>query len=158
MSRKYSDNFGIPSIHWEYLKVLRYSLNGYENESANRVKSSFVDIFAGLFRIKYLPYIIKMPALGQPQSQNFVQWLVRTAVFVVFFADKSAEGVLKQSWNGAKVELDMPERLILIANHQIYADWLYVWCFTYLANAHDGIKIILKDSLKWLPIFGWVRI
>ncbi|PKY48579.1 acyltransferase [Rhizophagus irregularis] len=151
-----------------------------------------------------------MPALGEPQSQNLVQWLVRTAVFVVFFAgqsaalnfsqflslllwpfshsyyqsyikhtqrcfgillvainqffapsnfvitvDKSAKGVLKQSWNGAKVELDMPERLILIANHQIYADWLYVWCFTYLANAHGAIKIILKDSLKWLPIFGW---
>lgn len=26
-----------------------------------------------------------MPALGEPQSQNLVQWLVRTAVFVVFF-------------------------------------------------------------------------
>ncbi|RIA82640.1 acyltransferase-domain-containing protein, partial [Glomus cerebriforme] len=73
----------------------------------------------------------------------------------VITLDKSAKGVLKQSWNGAKVELDMPERLILIANHQIYADWLYVWVFTYLANAHGAIKIILKDSLKWLPIFGW---
>jgi hypothetical protein len=26
-----------------------------------------------------------MPDLGVPQSQNLVQWLVRTAVFVVFF-------------------------------------------------------------------------
>lgn len=37
----------------------------------------------------------------------------------VITVDKSAKGVLKQSWNGAKVELDMPERLILIANHQV---------------------------------------
>ncbi|CAG8502669.1 8897_t:CDS:2 [Rhizophagus irregularis] len=123
-----------------------------------------------------------MPALGEPQSQNLVQWLVRTAVFVVFFAgqsaalnfsqflslllwpfshsyyqsyikhtqrcfgillvainqffapsnfvitvDKSAKGVLKQSWNGAKVELDMPERLILIANHQGMQFFQYIF-------------------------------
>ena len=33
--------------------------------------------------------------------------------------DKSAKDVIRQSWNGAKIELDMPERLILIANHQV---------------------------------------
>ncbi|CAG8484150.1 7683_t:CDS:2 [Funneliformis mosseae] len=155
-----------------------------------------------------------MPAQRGPQTLSFVQWFVRTAVFVVFYAgqsialnfsqflsllflwplqnnlyhnyikhtqrcfgillvainqffapsnfvitlDKSTEDILKQSWNGAKIDLDMPERLILIANHQIYADWVYIWVFSYLANAHGAIKIILKDSLKWLPIFGWVRI
>ncbi|KAG9295389.1 hypothetical protein G9A89_013418 [Geosiphon pyriformis] len=74
----------------------------------------------------------------------------------VITTDDSAKDVIKQTWNGAKVELNIPERIVLIANHQIYADWLYIWCFAYLANAHGAIKIILKDSLKWMPLFGWV--
>lgn len=37
---------------------------------------------------------------------------------------------------------------------QIYADWVYIWCIAYLAKAHGVLKIILKSSLKNLPIYG----
>ena len=40
-------------------------------------------------------------------------------------------------------------------NSQIYTDWWYVWLFAWFRNAHGDLKIILKDSLKQLPIFGW---
>ncbi|CAJ0647930.1 9792_t:CDS:2 [Entrophospora sp. SA101] len=145
----------------------------------------------------------------QEDSLGLVQWIVRTAVFCVFYAgqsvvlnfsqflglllwplpndffknyiihtqrcfgillvsinqffapsnfivttDKSAKDIIKITRNNS-VKLELPERIILIANHQIYADWIYIWTFAYLANAHGAVKIILKDSLKWLPIFGW---
>ncbi|CAJ0647929.1 9795_t:CDS:2 [Entrophospora sp. SA101] len=92
----------------------------------------------------------------QEDSLGLVQWIVRTAVFCVFYVttDKSAKDIIKITRNNS-VKLELPERIILIANHQIYADWIYIWTFAYLANAHGAVKIILKDSLKWLPIFGW---
>jgi hypothetical protein len=36
-----------------------------------------------------------------------------------------------------------------------YSDWLYLWWVSYTSNMHGAIYIILKDSLKWVPIIGW---
>jgi hypothetical protein len=84
------------------------------------------------------------------------------------------------------VEFSFPERLVLIANHQvcddesdttqsqvpcalfglalwpadaclqIYTDWLYLWWVGYAnrPRMHGHIYIILKESLKWIPIIG----
>ncbi len=42
-----------------------------------------------------------------------------------------------------------------MSNHQVYTDWLYLWCLAYYADVADSILIILKKSLKWIPIVGW---
>ncbi|EPX73471.1 1-acylglycerol-3-phosphate acyltransferase [Schizosaccharomyces octosporus yFS286] len=47
------------------------------------------------------------------------------------------------------------ERNIVIANHQLYTDWMYIWWLAYTAKQHSFIYIVLKDSLKWIPILGW---
>ncbi|KAI3633452.1 hypothetical protein MIR68_008399 [Amoeboaphelidium protococcarum] len=47
------------------------------------------------------------------------------------------------------------ENVVLIANHQCYADWIYLWFLAYSQNAHGMMKIILKDGLKHYPIIGW---
>ncbi|KAF9106865.1 hypothetical protein BGX29_008282 [Mortierella sp. GBA35] len=47
--------------------------------------------------------------------------------------------------------LDMPERMIFISNHQIYSDWMYLWCFSYFAEKHRALKIILRGDLTWIP-------
>ncbi|KAM0205434.1 hypothetical protein ACHAPA_009706 [Fusarium lateritium] len=70
--------------------------------------------------------------------------------------DESVAGQIKQQPNGG-VQFDFPERLVLIANHQIYTDWLYLWWIAY-ANSpgmHGHIYIILKESLKRIPFVGW---
>ena len=71
------------------------------------------------------------------------------------------------------IGIDLPDKMVFIANHQvchyepssillsmtrsqIYADWWYLWGFTYFLNMHKDITIVLKKSLKWLPILGWV--
>ncbi len=38
---------------------------------------------------------------------------------------------------------------------QIYVDWLYLWSIAYFANLSNGIYIILKASLRNVPVIGW---
>lgn len=38
---------------------------------------------------------------------------------------------------------------------QLYTDWLYLWWIAYTARMHGHIFIILKESLKYVPILGW---
>lgn len=40
---------------------------------------------------------------------------------------------------------------------QVYSDWWYAWCLMYLTGTYRDVYIVLKRSLKWLPILGWVR-
>ncbi|GMF35922.1 unnamed protein product [Phytophthora fragariaefolia] len=44
---------------------------------------------------------------------------------------------------------------ILIANHQVDADWWYIWQAARHQRAAGNVKIVLKDQLKYLPIIGW---
>jgi len=67
--------------------------------------------------------------------------------------DSSIAGQLRATADG-RLECDFPERLILIANHQIYTDWLYLWWTAYTAGTHGYIYIMLKKSLKWVPMIG----
>ncbi|KAI8368292.1 acyltransferase-domain-containing protein [Radiomyces spectabilis] len=65
------------------------------------------------------------------------------------------EKLVQRNHKGEVTGFNFPNRIIVTANHQIYADWIYIWCVAYMASAHGAMKIILKDSLKSLPIFGW---
>lgn len=55
--------------------------------------------------------------------------------------------------NRGRLMLD--QSAIIIANHQIYSDWLYLWFIAYLNNCHDHLFIIMKDSLKKIPILSY---
>ncbi|KAG7386090.1 Acyl-CoA:lysophosphatidylglycerol acyltransferase 1 [Phytophthora pseudosyringae] len=50
---------------------------------------------------------------------------------------------------------DTAKPVILIANHQVDADWWYIWQAARHQQAAGNIKIVLKDQLKYLPIIGW---
>lgn len=67
--------------------------------------------------------------------------------------DESIRGLLHLS-EGGTLKSEFPERLVLIANHQIYTDWIYLWWFAYTNVMHGRLFIILKDSLRWVPIVG----
>lgn len=69
--------------------------------------------------------------------------------------DHSVAGQIKRTRDG-RVHFSFPERIVMIANHQIYTDWLYLWWVGY-ANSpqmHGYIYIILKESLKYIPVIG----
>ncbi|GMF28641.1 unnamed protein product [Phytophthora lilii] len=50
---------------------------------------------------------------------------------------------------------DPTQPVILIANHQVDADWWYIWQAARRQRAAGNVKIVLKDQLKYLPIIGW---
>jgi hypothetical protein len=54
------------------------------------------------------------------------------------------------------VPSSQPENAIVISNHLTYADWVWIWAFAYLHEAHGVLKIILKEAPKRYPLVGWV--
>ncbi|KKY23479.1 putative phospholipid glycerol acyltransferase [Phaeomoniella chlamydospora] len=73
---------------------------------------------------------------------------------VVISGDKSMRGQLLKTVQG-NLFCDFPERLVFIANHQIYTDWLYLWWIAYASGMHGRIYIVLKESLRRIPLIGW---
>jgi 1-acyl-sn-glycerol-3-phosphate acyltransferase len=55
---------------------------------------------------------------------------------------------------GEHEKMKDPQRLIAIANHQIYPDWLYLWTLAWHQNKHGDVKILLMAILKYIPILG----
>ncbi|KAI9823800.1 MAG: hypothetical protein M1826_007621 [Phylliscum demangeonii] len=37
---------------------------------------------------------------------------------------------------------------------RLYSDWLYLWWIAYTNHTHGHLFIILKESLKWIPVLG----
>ena len=80
------------------------------------------------------------------------QWWAPTVVRVS--GDSSMVGQLIQRKDGS-LQCNFADRIVLMANHQLYTDWLYIWWIAYTNNMHGFIYIILKESLRNIPIIGW---
>lgn len=80
------------------------------------------------------------------------QWWAPTVVRVS--GDSSMIGQLIKTKDGS-LKCNFSERLVLMANHQLYTDWLYLWWIAYTNGLHGFVYIILKESLKNIPIIGW---
>ena len=83
---------------------------------------------------------------------TMTQWWAPTIVRVS--GDSTMRGQLLQTTDGSLV-CNFPQRMVLIANHQIYTDWLYLWWIGYTAGMHGRIYVVLKESLKRIPVIGW---
>ncbi|CCK72179.1 putative acyltransferase KNAG_0J00970 [Huiozyma naganishii CBS 8797] len=44
---------------------------------------------------------------------------------------------------------------VTICNHQIYTDWIYLWWLAYTSNLGGRVHIMLKKSLRRIPILGF---
>lgn len=79
------------------------------------------------------------------------RWFASTKVRVSW--DKDLRGQFSKNKAG-RLETSFPERLVYIANHQVYTEWLYLWWIAYTSRMHGHIFIILKESLKYVPVLG----
>jgi 1-acyl-sn-glycerol-3-phosphate acyltransferase len=47
--------------------------------------------------------------------------------------------------------------ILLVSNHRTVIDWMYVgWCYGSMMNFLSNFKVILKNALRNVPIFGWL--
>ncbi|RDW61901.1 putative RNA polymerase II transcription elongation factor (Ctr9) [Aspergillus mulundensis] len=73
--------------------------------------------------------------------------------YVRVSGDESVRGHIHIADDG-RLKTTFPERLVMISNHQVYTDWIYLWWIAYSNMMHGHIFIILKESLKYIPILG----
>ncbi|KAL8172774.1 UNVERIFIED_CONTAM: 1-acyl-sn-glycerol-3-phosphate acyltransferase epsilon [Gekko kuhli] len=53
---------------------------------------------------------------------------------------------------------DLPktkENVVYISNHQCTVDWIIADMLAIRQNALGHVRYVLKDGLKWLPLYGW---
>lgn len=67
--------------------------------------------------------------------------------------DDSVKGQIHLTADG-RLKTEFPDRLAFVANHQVYTDWVYLWWVSYTSRMHGHIFIILKESLKYIPVLG----
>lgn len=85
---------------------------------------------------------------------TMTQWWSPTTVRVS--GDASMAGCLAQDSAGMLL-LRFDRRVVLMANHQLYTDWLYLWWAAYAHDnppMHGAVYIILKQSLQYVPLLG----
>jgi len=82
---------------------------------------------------------------------TMTQWWSPTLIRIS--GDESVSGQMRKTADG-RLECDFPSRLIMMANHQLYSDWLYLWWIAYTNKMHGAVYIILKQSLRYLPVIG----
>lgn len=56
---------------------------------------------------------------------------------------------------GYMTKINLPDRLVVMGNHQAYLDWMYLWILACYAGHAKGIIILLKASLRRIPVVGW---
>lgn len=101
------------------------------------------------------------------KAQEF--WKGCFAELLIFFVERCAKKDLNKvqvsgsqealkdiSLNAAgELQFNFDDRSVFLSNHQIYTDWIYLWWVAYLNGSHDVLYIILKESVKYIPILGW---
>lgn len=79
------------------------------------------------------------------------EWGCPTPVRVC--GDASVRGQIHLMEDG-RLKAQFSERMVLVANHQVYTDWIYIWWLAYTNVMHGRVFIILKESLKYIPLLG----
>lgn len=74
---------------------------------------------------------------------------------VTITGDRSVQGLFKKNNANGHLETLFGDRTVLISNHQLYSDWVFLWWIAYTAKVHGNIFIMLKNSLRKLPLLGW---
>uniref|UniRef100_A0A803TB96 Phospholipid/glycerol acyltransferase domain-containing protein n=2 Tax=Anolis carolinensis TaxID=28377 RepID=A0A803TB96_ANOCA len=65
-----------------------------------------------------------------------------------------------ENYTGVQIFIygDLPktkENVIYISNHQCTVDWIVADMLAIRQNALGHVRYVLKDGLKWLPLYGW---
>ena len=125
--------------------IVSVSLRCVHRKTFRRVQRFFEALF-----VRLLLSLVQVIAgnefvLSLPETEKYSNIKLTEEKFQKIF-----EGV-KSSEN-----LTIPvSRDLIISNHQIYSDWIYLWSLMDKIDRAGEVKIIMKRSLRKVPIFGW---
>src|SRR5690606_37638708 len=54
---------------------------------------------------------------------------------------------------------DLPSKeevCVLASDHHTRVDWMYIWSLTLRFDTIHALRVVLRESLKGVPFFGWV--
>nr|CCA27281.1 lysocardiolipin acyltransferase putative [Albugo laibachii Nc14] len=90
------------------------------------------------------------------QASHTVQWMWMGLVVMLiknlfqtqflFFGDESTKE------NEKKMK---SERAFWLSNHRTRIDWMLLWSLAFEIGILGQLKIVLKDTLRKIPVFGW---
>ncbi|EDO19264.1 hypothetical protein Kpol_1036p6 [Vanderwaltozyma polyspora DSM 70294] len=66
------------------------------------------------------------------------------------------KGTVKFNPVKGRVVSNLKERSIVVSNHLIYTDWVYIWWLLYTSNLSGSIFFLLKNSLQSLPLLSYI--
>jgi len=78
-----------------------------------------------------------------------------TSLIITSDAPPSISNLVERDDQGRMTKINLPDRLVLMANHQAYTDWMYLWILACYSGHSTGVIILLKEGLKKIPVVGW---
>ncbi|WOO79711.1 putative acyltransferase CST26 [Vanrija pseudolonga] len=118
----------------------------------------------------FMPLLLIPSGIGHKLFNEAIDWtkdgfgrllIVITVLFaptsLVITTDESIDDtkLVERDSKGHVTRINLPDRLVLMANHQAHVDWIYLWILACYAGHAEGITILLKWSLRQVPIVGW---
>lgn len=117
--------------------------------------STFVLISVAL-RILQLPSTI-LPLLNlKALFRKWNRWIISAWAFMIVLTTQwfSPTMFVLSGETLAEDDTAANDNIIVMTNHQTFADWWYLWCLAYNRKCEGFVKIILKHSLKYIPLWG----
>lgn len=78
-----------------------------------------------------------------------------TSLVITTDAPPDLANLVERDDQGRMTRINLPDRLVVMANHQAYTDWMYLWILACYSGHSRGVIILLKEALKNIPIVGW---
>lgn len=85
---------------------------------------------------------------------TFLTGLINPLKVFITWDKTTTKNHLFQVDSHGNLQSNLCHNSILISNHQIYTDWLFLWWISYTSNLSSYIYIVLKDLSK-IPVLGW---
>ncbi len=131
------------------------------------MRPSRAEGFLTLFTMAVWAYIGSVYLIGAaaltllPLPSKGAHAAYRTLVRAVQHAWLAAAAALLERHTRIVVDVDgVPpagddDYVVIVCNHHSRIDWMYLWCVAARRGWLPRLKIVLKDSLKRVPFFGW---
>ncbi|KAL1409686.1 hypothetical protein Q8F55_003682 [Vanrija albida] len=118
----------------------------------------------------FMPLLLIPNGIGYRLFHEAIDWtkdgfgrllIVITVLFaptsLIITTDESidSQNLVERDSKGRVKRINLPDRLILMANHQAHLDWIYLWILACYCGHAEGITILLKWALRQVPIVGW---